>query len=275
MPLWSDGATKERWLALPDGARIDIKADGDFQLPPGTVTIKTFSVDGRRIETRFFVRLLDGQWSGYTYEWNSAGTEANLLEEGSQARMVGDRRYHIPSRAECMQCHTDAAGGSLGLEVAQLNGDALSSSGKMENQLTEWADHGLFTAPLPAPPAELPALPRADDQSRPIEHRARAYLHANCAGCHRPELDNSGSVDLRFSTALAATKSCDQPPVKGNMGLGASVRILAPGNPDLSMLVHRMKLEGAGRMPEVGSLSVDRAAVDLLSEWIRSLAACP
>ena len=63
--------------------------------------------------------------------------------------------------------------------------------------------------------------------------------------------------------------------MKGSQGFGAQVRILAPGNPDLSMLVLRMKLEGAGRMPEVGSLVVDQAGIDLVSEWIRSLTACP
>ncbi len=82
----------------------------------------------------------------------------------------------------------------------------------------------------------------------------------------------SGSVDLRYATPLAATMSCDHRPVKGTQGFGAQVRILAPGNPDLSMIVLRMKLTGAGRMPEVGALAVDDAGVALVSEWIRSLA---
>lgn len=273
-PLWSDGAEKDRWLALPDGARIAVGADGDLELPPGSVLIKTFRFGDRRVETRFFVRHVAGDWSGYTYEWNEVGTDAALMAEGAERRMIDRRPYHLPSRAECKQCHTDAAGGSLGLEIAQLNAEVSSPAGPV-NQLRDWVARGLFAKPLAADPAQLPALPRMGDEARPLEARARAYLHANCANCHRPELDNSGSVDLRFSTPLAATKSCDQRPIKGSMGLGPQARIVAPGNPELSMLLFRMKLEGAGRMPEVGSLVVDQAAIDLLSEWIRSLAACP
>lgn len=33
--LWSDGAAKRRWVALPDGASIGIKADGDFDFQIG------------------------------------------------------------------------------------------------------------------------------------------------------------------------------------------------------------------------------------------------
>jgi uncharacterized repeat protein (TIGR03806 family) len=270
-PLWSDGADKDRWLALPDGGRIRVRTDGDLELPPGSALIKTFRLGARRVETRFFVRHAGGDWSGYTYEWNEAGTDAVLLSENGAERMIGDRSYRFPTRAECKQCHTDAAGGSLGLELGQLNG--AGAGGK--NQLQAWLDLDLFEGGLPAPPDRLPAFPRPADPAAPLEGRARAYLHANCAGCHRPEVDMSGSVDLRFATPLAATMSCDHRPVKGTQGFGAQVRILAPGNPDLSMIVLRMKLTGAGRMPEVGTLRVDDAGVALVSDWIRALAACP
>jgi uncharacterized repeat protein (TIGR03806 family) len=272
-PLWSDGADKDRWLALPDGARIRVKPDGDLELPTGAALIKTFRLGTRRVETRFFARHAGGDWSGYTYEWNEAGTDAVLVSENGAERMIGDRSYRFPTRAECKQCHTDAAGGSLGLEIGQLNSAMPSAPGK--NQLQGWADRDLFEGGLPAPVDQLPALPRPADTAAPIEGRARAYLHANCSGCHRPEVDMSGSVDLRYATPLAATMSCDHRPVKGSQGFGAQVRILAPGNPDLSMIVLRMKLTGAGRMPEVGTLAVDDAGVALVSEWIRSLSACP
>ena len=274
-PLWSDGADKDRWLALPDGARIRVLPDGDLELPPGSALIKTFRLGARRVETRFFVRHAGGDWSGYNYEWNEAGTDAVLLSDNGAERMIGDRSYRFPTRAECKQCHTDAAGGSLGLELGQLNTAAVLGPGAGNNQLQVWLDMDLFEGGLPAPPAQLPALPRAGDSAAPLERRARAYLHANCAGCHRPEVDMSGSVDLRFATPLAATMSCDHRPVKGTQGFGAQVRILAPGNPDQSMIVLRMKLTGAGRMPEVGTLQVDDAGVALVSDWIRALTACP
>jgi hypothetical protein len=77
--LWSDGADKERWLAIPDGTTIGVGEDGDFGLPIGSTVLKTFSFGGKRIETRLFVRHDDGEWAGYSYEWNDAQTDATLL----------------------------------------------------------------------------------------------------------------------------------------------------------------------------------------------------
>jgi hypothetical protein len=65
-PLWSDGAAKRRWMALPDEAKITISPDGDFQFPVGTVLAKEFSFDGVPHETRLLVRHQDGIWSGYS-----------------------------------------------------------------------------------------------------------------------------------------------------------------------------------------------------------------
>ena len=58
-PLWSDGAKKERFLAIPDGTTITINADGDWDLPKGSIAMKTFAVDGKRVETRLFMRHAD------------------------------------------------------------------------------------------------------------------------------------------------------------------------------------------------------------------------
>jgi uncharacterized repeat protein (TIGR03806 family) len=275
-PLWSDGAEKERWLALPDGARIQIKPDGDFDLPAGAMTIKTFSIGGRRIETRFFVRLQTGDWAGYTYEWNEAGTDATVLGEGSRRRPITGGEWHYPTRGECNKCHTSAAGYSLGLEVAQLNSELVYPGGQRANQLATWAHIGLFAAPLPMDVDRLPVLPAPDDARLPLEARARAYLHVNCSNCHRPEIvGDSGTTDFRFSTPLAATMACNAEPLRDNLGAGPEARIIAPGNPDKSMVIKRMLDLGMARMPLVASLAVDQGGVGLLSDWIRSLATCP
>jgi uncharacterized repeat protein (TIGR03806 family) len=274
-PLWSDGATKERWLALPDGARVAIEPDGDFHLPPGAVLIKTFTLDGRRVETRFFVRLSSGTWGGYTYEWNEGGTDAVVLDEGSRRRRVGNRDWHYPTRAECLQCHTPAAGSSLGLEIAQLNGDFAYPGGRRANQLATWEHIGLFDASLPDRIDRLPAVPVPGDARGPLEARARAYLHANCSNCHRPGVDNSGSTDFRYSTTLAETRTCGVEPRRDTLGAPVDSQVIAAGHPEKSMVVVRMLELGRGRMPEVASLIVDREGVALISDWIRSLTACP
>jgi uncharacterized repeat protein (TIGR03806 family) len=274
-PLWSDGATKERWLALPDDTTIQMQADGDLQLPPGAVTIKTFSIGGRKIETRFFVRLMTGEWSGYTYEWNEAGSDATVLDEGSRRRPIAGGEWHYPTRAECNKCHTAGAGFSLGLEIAQLNLETDEPDGARTNQLTRWQRMGLFASMLPDEPARLPTLPPETDNRATLEARARAYLHANCSNCHRPEVDGSGTTDFRFPTTLASTGACDAEPLRDNLGAGAEARIIAPGNPDKSMVVLRMRELGRGRMPEFASLVVDQRGVSLISDWIRGLARCP
>jgi uncharacterized repeat protein (TIGR03806 family) len=274
-PLWSDGATKQRWIALPDGARIHVNADGDLDLPPGTVTIKTFSLGGRRIETRFFVRLLSGEWSGYTYEWDEGGSNASVLPEGSRRRMIGDRQWHYPTRAECLTCHTQAAGRTLGLELGQLNREVALEGLPPGNQLAAWASLDLFDTSLPAePPARLPVLPAPADARLAVDQRARAYLHANCSICHRPGVELTGRTDFRFSTPLAAMMTCNAEP-RDLLKAPADARILVPGDPDRSMIVVRMRELGRGRMPEVGSLSVDAEGVALVSDWIRALSACP
>jgi uncharacterized repeat protein (TIGR03806 family) len=274
-PLWSDGAAKQRWLALPDGARIKVDADGDFELPPRTVTIKTFSLGGRPIETRFFVHGPSGQWSGYTYEWNEAASDAVLLDEGAHRRPLASGQWHHPSRAECLKCHTAEAGYSLGLEIAQLNRSFDYGGGRLANQLTTFAHIGLFDQSPGNELDRLPSLPSPDDRQLPLENRARAYLHANCSSCHRPGDDEPGLVDFRFATPFGASMACDAEPLKGSLGLGPQMRIIAPGSADDSMVVERMKILESGRMPAVASLLVDEQGVSLLSEWIGLLTACP
>src|SRR5207249_1359813 len=119
--LWSDGAAKQRWLALPNGTHISVGADGDFAFPIGTVLMKQFSLGGARVETRLFVRHADGEWGGYSYEWNDAQTDATLLASG-KVKQVGAQSWTFPSRSDCLLCHTSAAGRALGPEVGQLNG---------------------------------------------------------------------------------------------------------------------------------------------------------
>ncbi len=78
-PFFSDNASKDRWLALPNGSNIDVQADGDFAFPTGSVLMKNFSVDNQLVETRLFMRHPDGDWAGYTYQWNNAQTAATRV----------------------------------------------------------------------------------------------------------------------------------------------------------------------------------------------------
>jgi uncharacterized repeat protein (TIGR03806 family) len=272
-PLWSDGAQKERFLALPDGKQIRVGADGDWELPTGTVLVKTFLLGGQRVETRLFMRHEDGSWSGYSYEWDDAQTDATLLP-ASKSKQVGAQTWYYPSRAECLSCHTGAAGHSLGLETGQLNRDlTYTSTQRISNQLATFEHLGLFEAPLGAAPEALARYP-VPSGSDTLELRARAYLHSNCAVCHRPNGTGRGPADFRFSTPLAQASFCDKAPEQGSLGV-TNARLLAPGDPGRSLLSLRMHALDANRMPPLASRGEDTVGLGVVDAWISSLTACP
>ena len=271
-PLWSDTATKSRYFAIPDGTTIGVGADGDLDFPNGSVLAKHFSLGGRWVETRLFMRHLDGRWAGYTYHWNDAQTEATLLPAGRRVQ-VGTESWLIPSRGQCLQCHSQVAGGSLGLELGQLNRDlTYPQTGRTRNQLVTLDAIGVFTSTLGGDVTQLPRYPSYGGPE-PIELRARAYLHANCAGCHRPQGLGRGQMDLRFATSLADSGLCGVPE-NGDLGI-AGARIVAPGEPSRSVISHRMSALGSARMPPLGSEQVDPVGTALIDAWIRALATCP
>ncbi len=264
-PLWSDGAAKQRHLAIPDGTQIALKADGDFDLPVGTVLMKTFLLADRPVETRLFMRHDDGEWGGYSYEWNEAGTDAQLLP-GAKTKTVAGQPWHFPSRGQCMTCHTEAAGRSLGLELAQLSSVPVRyPSGRTARQVETLAHAGLFASEPPAA-ADRPALTFPPD--------ARAYLHANCSGCHRPGGTTQAEFDVRHATGLRDTLTCNAAPRQGDLGV-EDARLVAPGEPEKSLLPLRMRSLDAHRMPPLSSSRVDEMGVALVEGWIRGLQGCP
>lgn len=273
-PFWSDGGTKERWLALPDGTSIAIGADGDFDLPEGSVLVKHFRLGDMLVETRLFMHHPGDGWAGYSYEWNTAQTEATLLAGGKVAQVAG-QDWIFPSRAECLSCHTAAAGFTLGLETAQLNhAITYPSTGRTANQLATLDAIVLFDAPL-GDPAVQPAVVDPYDTAAPLDARARAYLHTNCAQCHRAGGPAPSPLELSFDVALDDTNACDAPPQSGDLGLGAAARLIAPGAPDSSVLLERMsRRDDPAEMPPLASNLPDPAGVELIREWIGGLTGC-
>ena len=273
-PFWSDGADKLRWIALPDGTTIDIDGSGDFVFPSGSVIVKSFALNNQLIETRLLMRHPDGVWAGYTYEWNDAETVATRVR-GGKLRDVDGQSWIYPSEGECLQCHTSAAGFSLGPEIAQLNGDlTYPSTGITANQLETLEHIMMFTNPLPGPVSLLPALADPADAVAVLEDRARAYLHTNCAQCHRPGGPTPSNLDLRYDTALGNTNACNVVPSAGDLGLGPNARLIAPGNAADSVLPGRMNLRDVNGMPPLGSHLVDADGLALINQWIDDLPNC-
>jgi uncharacterized repeat protein (TIGR03806 family) len=272
-PFWSDGAAKERYLGLPNGTTMSVLADGDFELPVGSVLMKHFRLGGRLVETRLFMRHTDGEWAGYTYEWNAQGTDANRVIGGKTVTIAG-QNWVLPSEAQCLACHTSAAGRSLGLEIAQLNGNLLyPQTGRTANQVVTLNAVQMFDPPETRAPSAMPALPDPYGVSGSLAERARAYLHTNCAQCHRPNGGTPTNLDLRYTTTLAATNACNAIPQAGDLGL-ANARIIAAGDATRSVLVARMDRRDALAMPPLASTVVDTAGVNLMRSWINSLTSC-
>ncbi len=271
--LWSDGATKERWIGLPNGRSIDVDADGDWLFPPGTVMVKKFSLNGMPVETRLFMRHPDGAWAGYTYEWNDEGTDATRVV-GGKRRRFGDQDWVYPNENDCLRCHSEAAGRTLGPESAQLNGDySYAQTGRTANQLTTLDAIGVLQPPLGSDAGSLPAYPDPLGTDASIAERARSLLHANCSGCHRPGGPTPSTMDLRYSTPLAETNACDALPVRGDLGI-ADARLIAPGHPERSILLARDGRRDVAGMPPLGSLVVNQAGLDLVREWISGMTTC-
>ncbi|HEU4728374.1 MAG TPA: PQQ-dependent sugar dehydrogenase [Kofleriaceae bacterium] len=271
-PLWSDGAEKQRYFALPDGATIQVTADNDLDLPIGSVAMKTFSVGGQRVETRLFMRHDDGGWAGYTYEWNEAGTDADLLPAG-KAKPVGDQVWAYPSRNQCMQCHSLAAGGTIGLEIAQLNRDFVyPATHRQSNQLATLEHIGVFAAPLVQAPDAAPRLsdPAGNDS---LEARARSYLHGNCSHCHRPMGGGQGTMDLRYAQTFKDTATCNADNTQGTVE--GATKLIVPGSPDMSILSLRLHATDSKRMPPVAVSVTDPLGTQVIDDWITSLTACP
>jgi uncharacterized repeat protein (TIGR03806 family) len=269
-PLWSDGAKKERWMALPDGKTITVNADGDWDFPNGTVLVKTFSVAGKRVETRLFMRHDDGLWAGYTYEWNDAQTDATLLP-AAKTKPVGNQTWTYPSRSQCIQCHTPAAGGALGPETANMNRDAVyPSTNRISPQLATLEHIGMFSTPLAQNP---PKMADPASTSEPLEARARSYLHSNCSHCHRPNGGGQGTMDLRLLRSFKDTNTCNATNTQG--AVGAADKLLVPGNPAQSIVSLRMRATDSKRMPQIAVSVTDPLGTQVVDDWIRSLTACP
>jgi hypothetical protein len=217
-----------------------------------------------------------GAWRFYTFAWNEAQTDAELVREEGETRPalgVPARPWRFAGRSECTICHTVQTNFTIGLTTGQLNRDAdYTGLGRsVENQILALSDAGLIR-PAPAEsPEQLPRKANPSDAALPIEARARAYLDINCAHCHR-----LGGVGGRAAFQLVESLPLEKAGIVNGRPLvpllGAESRIVTPGRPDRSEIIHRITLKEGGRMPLIGSELTDRAGVELIQEWIAQLA---
>lgn len=271
-PLWSDGATKRRFIQLPKGASIDASDPNAWVFPVGTRFWKEFSF-GERLETRTIERLRDGRFRYATYVWDAKLGDAILARErGSQVR-----GHDIPSRDDCRACHEGRRSPILGFGALQLSSDRdpeaphgeSSSPGALD--LAELVRRGLVVGLPKAVTSRPPRIAAASPRAR----AAIGYLFGNCGHCHNHDgplaslgLDLDSSVLDADGEARIAWGTMGHSSRYRVAGADAHLRIDA-GRPDRSVLALRMRAtDRASRMPPLGSRVVDDEAVRLVDDWI-------
>lgn len=226
-PLFTDYASKYRFVFIPQGQTATYSEKEVFEFPVGTVITKTFTMPAdtsdrgvekeRIIETRLLIKKAGG-WVARPYVWNEAETEAiwdktgelvaiNNLKHGEDTLTFN---YGVPNQNSCTTCHqynpngnNDAVNGidptpayfaPIGPKARYLNSDYDFGQGA-ENQLNKWVASNMLSG-LPDENSSIPRAPAFSDDTSLSEYSgtaeqltatAKAWLDINCGHCHRTE----------------------------------------------------------------------------------------
>ena len=295
VPLWADGAIKSGYLAVPNDGGV-ITPDKQFRLhltgpwtfPDGTVFVKNLdlNVDERnpnvsplRLETQILVRDSNGGVYGASYKWRADNRDADLVVTSSNedilitnATGVSTRTWYYSSPSDCLTCHTPVAGFVLGVNTRQFNGNfTYPGSGITDNQIRTLNRLGLFSPAInESGITGFSKLSALANSSVSLEERARSYLDANCAQCHRP--GGVGNYDACYDTPLANQRIVNFP-AAFPIGLD-NPRIVMPQDIGRSVLWHRINTNNPTiKMPPLAHNLIDTNAVNLIRDWINSLPA--
>ena len=298
---WEDGTTSQRFLALPGSSTVGVheinnvqkgNLKGEWSFPDGTVLGKTIQLETssdfasqQRLETQILYRH-KGEWRAYSYLWNANQTDA-VLSDGkaidrsftvpdlSSSSGYRSQTWHFASRTECLLCHTSRGGSVYGFRIEQLNRDFDYGTSK-DNQLRTLAHLGIFEqsfgnskSPSHVSFDGLSRMASPDDEAADLTQRVRSYLHVNCSHCHRRGGGGTAAIEVPLEVDFKKTHLISRP-TQGSFGI-VDPWVVAPGDPDRSILLYRMSKVGRGRMPHFGSRMIDDQGLELLREWIAQL----
>lgn len=294
--LWSDGAEKARWLAVPNDGSHNTSAEeivwseeGEWAFPEGSVFIKHFELPTdennpatiRKLETRFLIHGENGYYA-VTYRWRPDGSDADLLEDSFEEDITineaggGTRQqsWYYPSRSECFVCHTEASGRVLGPQTRHLNKDIFyPTTGLTGNQIESYNNIGMFDQTLN--PANIPGYLSAveyDDPSKSLEERARSYLDVNCSSCHRPNGGTRAIWNALITEDLANANIIDGPVIE-DLGISGA-KIIVENDTAKSVLYQRIKeVNSAVSMPPLAKNVRHEEGVKLIGDWIMAMGA--
>ncbi len=157
--------------------------------------------------------------------------------------------------------------------------EELRKAGKSEKTINEYMEKQTATRDqrearpstlLSFPPEKYDRLVDPYERKNDLTARARAYLHSNCSSCHVEAGGGNAQINLEYAAALAKMNLIDVRPQHHTFNL-TDARLIAPGHPERSVLLHRMSQRKEGHMPPLASSLVDRAAVELMRDWIKQM----
>ncbi len=265
-PTWQDDYDSRYWVGLTGNSRIDARVgsrDGlpllSYREPKDAVLAKTIHKNGRRVETQ--ILHFDGYWNGYSYQWNENQTDATLVPKDGLDTIIDGSAYRFPARSECVRCHGSNFNRPLAFHPGQLDRDGqlemIESLGLVNQKFIEAATFQKMADPK--------------DESVPLDKRARSWIQTNCAHCHRVSGGAGVTSMMNIGVPNDRMVLIGHPPQKGNFGIDNGPLIDA-GNPYRSIFYYRINTLGAGHMPMIGFRTPDDEGIELIHEWIRSMA---
>lgn len=277
-PLWSDGATKERYIFLPAGTQIDTSNPDRWSFPKATRLYKTFSWNGVRVETRVLVKTGTtagfDSWTLISYAWSADQNSVSPANSSGVSNALGTP-LDIPSQTQCRSCHNmSGADAPIGFNAIQLNHDAdgVTLGTLLDESLLVNGSSSTFNVSL-----ENAVIP-GDDTAK----AALGYLHGNCGHCHGGPSPRAGQA---LWSTVGLTDLSDAPIFqtavcqclenwKGRTNADDEQYTLrvAPSHEALSGIIGRMSRRGAGeQMPPIGTKVTDPTGLATVRAWINSL----
>ncbi len=274
--LWSDGATKQRWIWLPPNSKIDTSTMDEWVFPVGTKVWKEFQISGQRIETRLYTKTSAQTWLWATYQWTSDGQTDAVRNDAGATNVVGT--YEIPKYGDCDGCHVGRGDKLLGFEAIALS---LSTA---QGATLDWlAKNDKLTAPPTNTTASLP------EDSTGKAAGALGPLHIGCGvSCHNQNPSSLGSSSGFYARLPAAavlagtavvtsldtyTTTVNMTPTSGSYSsyVGLGYKRILPGDASKTLLVTVTNERVPGQMPPKITHVVDTTSVQALTDWVNAL----